>query len=121
MTEYAPMDQPVGMALVIIGLLTIPALFLFFWVQGKLAEGRGVLLWNADKPHRCPDCHASTVTVEDFCWWKVYNCCMCGVYISRFPRISGFLKPAGTACASHSSRHIHPVGGRHQLRKGTKC
>lgn len=60
-----------------------------------------VLAWNADKPHRCPACHAVTVTAERPRPWRVYTCCRCGARFAGWPRLAPLLSRAGVRCAEH--------------------
>ncbi len=38
------------------------------------------VMWNYDKPHRCPECHSSAWTYDGewqprkMQWWKTYTC-----------------------------------------------
>lgn len=57
-----------------------------------------VLAWNADKPHRCPACHASTVTAERPRWWRIYTCCHCPARFTRWPRLAPLLPNTGVRC-----------------------
>lgn len=47
-----------------------------------------VMLWNYDKPHRCPGCHSSAwyyasfdIWLDGLQWWKTYHC-PCGARFS---------------------------------------
>ena len=56
-----------------------------------------VLAWNADKPHRCPDCHTIT-DPERRARWQVVTCCHCGARFTRHPRLAHVLPEAGVVC-----------------------
>lgn len=55
--------------------------------------------WNADKPHRCPECHAVAIDMERPSRWKSYRCCRCGIRFARSPRLAGVLPYAGVMCS----------------------
>jgi ribosomal protein L37AE/L43A len=63
-----------------------------------------VVMWNADKPHRCPSCHASTVTIERPRERVVYTCCRCGTRFSSDP--NNETETAGVMCAEHMARSV---------------
>jgi len=58
---------------------------------------------NADKPHRCPDCHTIT-DPEHKARWRVVSCCRCGCEFTRFPLLSRILPYAGIVCPEHHPR-----------------
>lgn len=60
-----------------------------------------VLVWNDDKKHRCPHCHAVAVDMEKVRSLAVYECCRCHVRFSRFPRLSILLPKRGVRCSEH--------------------
>lgn len=48
--------------------------------------------WNADKPHRCPACHAVAVRWPNVAvWWRRYRCPNCAVTFARFPWLAWLL------------------------------
>lgn len=53
--------------------------------------------WNADKPHRCPECHAVAVP-DGPSTWQVYTCCRCGELFTRWPLLAPLLPKAGVVC-----------------------
>ncbi|MGW1998426.1 hypothetical protein [Embleya sp. NPDC001921] len=57
-----------------------------------------VTRWNADKPHRCPDCHAIAVSGHRASPWRVYTCCRCGTRFARRPWLARLLPDAGHTC-----------------------
>ena len=44
-----------------------------------------VMLWNRDKKHRCPNCHAVTITMEKPQEKTLYTCCKCSMQFSSDP------------------------------------
>lgn len=61
--------------------------------------------YNADKPHRCPQCHAVAVGGGDeFSPFRVYTCCQCGTRFTRWPRLAPVLPKVGIRCGEHNSR-----------------
>lgn len=62
----------------------------------------GVRCWNADKPHRCPGCHAVAVDLERPSSLRVYTCCRCGSRFARWPRLARLLPDVGIRCSEHA-------------------
>lgn len=60
-------------------------------------ECNGVVRYNDDKPHRCPECHAVT-DPEQLCKRAVVVCCQCDSRFTRWPRIQRFLPNLGVVC-----------------------
>lgn len=56
-----------------------------------------IVIWNGDKPHRCPKCHAVTVTTEKPRQYVVYTCCLCGTNFSSDPYLEKEI--VGIACS----------------------
>lgn len=54
--------------------------------------------WNADKPHRCPGCHAIAVSTRPPTWRHVYTCCRCATRFARWPKLARLLPGAGHTC-----------------------
>lgn len=67
--------------------------------------------WNADKPHRCPDCHAVAIGSGTPRWWRVYTCCRCGSRFARWPHLARLLSDAGAACGEHACANPRLKGG----------
>jgi ribosomal protein L37AE/L43A len=56
--------------------------------------------YNADKPHRCPNCHV--ITDEKLrCRWAVVTCCRCGVSFTKHPKLAPILLRLGIVCPEH--------------------
>lgn len=60
-----------------------------------------VTRWNADKPHRCPRCHAVAIDTGQPRPWLVYACCRCAARFARWPSLARFLPFAGVQCTDH--------------------
>lgn len=61
--------------------------------------------WNADKPHRCPECHAIAVDAPPAArsFW-VFTCCRCDARFTRWPRLARLLPKAGIRCTEHNPK-----------------
>ncbi|MBO2461648.1 hypothetical protein [Actinomadura violacea] len=44
--------------------------------------------WNADKAHRCPECHTVVDTGAPATWRAVYECCRCRTRFARWPALA---------------------------------
>lgn len=60
-----------------------------------------VARWNADKPRRCPSCHAVAIDVGRPRPWLVYSCCRCASRFARWPLLARLLPLAGVRCTEH--------------------
>lgn len=67
-----------------------------------------VVRWNDDKPHRCPSCHAVAIDMERPRPWRIYVCCTCGTWFSRWPRLGLLLPIAGVRCSTHINNPVAP-------------
>jgi ribosomal protein L37AE/L43A len=59
-----------------------------------------VMHWNADKPHRCPSCHAVT-DPDRVAKWRIVTCCRCRARFTRLARLAAVLPQAGVVCPEH--------------------
>lgn len=59
------------------------------------------LVWNADKPHRCPSCHTVAIDVGRPRRLTVYTCCRCGARFTCWPKIAALLPDSGVVCSEH--------------------
>lgn len=60
-----------------------------------------VTRWNADKPDRCPVCHAVAIDTGRPRPWLVYECCRCSARFARWPGLARLLPFAGVQCSEH--------------------
>lgn len=56
--------------------------------------------WNADKPHRCPNCHSVTDR-NILSRWAVVTCCRCGARFTKYLKVARFLPKIGVVCPEH--------------------
>lgn len=59
--------------------------------------------WNANKPHRCPNCHNTAIGGERPSSWHVYTCCRCAARFTRWPWLARFLPDTGIRCGEHAT------------------